>query len=154
MHLDTDFSTSTTRVILKERAEKAGHTVVEKKIVKDDEDELVEQLNAWCDDENIQVILATGGSGVTARDVTPEAVERVAQKKIPGFGELFRQLSYDDIATSTIQSRATAAVKNKTYIFCLPGSTGACRDGWDKMLVHQLDMRTRPCNFAELIARL
>jgi len=139
---------------LQDRAAEAGHNVVAKVILPDDEDGLVEQFNRWCDDETIQVIISTGGTGVTARDVTPEAVDRVVDKHIPGFGELFRQLSYDDIGTSTIQSRATAGLKNKTYIFALPGSTGACRDGWDKILVHQLDNRTRPCNFAELIARL
>jgi molybdenum cofactor biosynthesis protein B len=100
------------------------------------------------------VILTTGGTGVTGRDVTPEAVEAVIEKHIPGFGELFRMLSYQTIGTSTVQSRATAGVANGTYIFALPGSPGACRDAWDDILVYQLDYRHRPCNFVELLPRL
>lgn len=140
--------------ILKELAEKAGHEVVDKRIVPDRQGLIEAQLRAWIDDERIDVILTTGGTGITPRDVTPEAVEAVCEKMIPGFGELFRWLSYEGIGTSTIQSRATAGVAKGTFLFALPGSTGACRDGWEKILVHQLDVRTRPCNFAELLPRL
>jgi len=114
----------------------------------------VNQLQAWISRPDIEVILTTGGTGVTGRDVTPEALDAVGEKHIPGFGELFRWLSYAKIGTSTIQSRATAVVSNGTYIFAIPGSTGACKDAWDDILQDQLDIRHRPCNFAELIPRL
>jgi len=140
--------------LLQTRATEAGHSVVGRVICADDYDKLVAQLQAWVDDPGIEVVLTTGGTGVTGRDVTPEAVEHVGEKHIPGFGELFRWLSYEGIKTSTIQSRATAVVAKGTYIFALPGSTGACRDGWEGILKHQLDIRHRPCNFAELIPRL
>ena len=145
--------TDTSGAVLQERAKDAGHTVVMRKIVADDFDVLVAQLQDLIDHQGIEVILTTGGTGVTGRDVTPEAVESVGDKHIPGFGELFRWLSYQLIATSTIQSRATAVVAKGTYIFALPGSTGACKDGWDGILRHQLDIRHRPCNFAELIRK-
>jgi molybdenum cofactor biosynthesis protein B len=148
--LETDKSGS----LLQARAEEAGHTVVARAICSDDFDILVAQLRDWVMDAGIDVVLTTGGTGVTGRDVTPEAVEHVGEKHIPGFGELFRWLSYEGIKTSTIQSRATAVVVNGTYIFALPGSTGACRDGWEGILKDQLDIRHRPCNFAELIPRL
>ena len=147
---DTDTSGAT----LKERAESAGHQVCETAIVADDYSILVTQLEAWVEREDIEVVLTTGGTGVTGRDITPEAVLAVGDKEIPGFGELFRWLSYEKIGTSTIQSRATAVVSQGTYIFALPGSTGACRDAWDGILKSQLDIRHRPCNFAELIGRL
>ncbi len=140
--------------LLQSRASEAGHDVVERVIASDDYDTLVHQLQAWVDDPGVEVVLTTGGTGVTGRDVTPEAVEHVGEKHIPGFGELFRWLSYEGIRTSTIQSRATAVVAKGTYIFALPGSTGACRDGWEGILKDQLDIRHRPCNFAELIPRL
>ena len=146
--------TDTSGAVLQERAEEAGHNVVTRTIVADDFDILVAQLQDWIDHQEIEVILTTGGTGVTGRDVTPEAVESVGEKHIPGFGELFRWLSYQLIATSTIQSRATAVVAKGTYIFALPGSTGACKDGWDGILRDQLDIRHRPCNFAELLPRL
>ncbi len=139
---------------LVERATGAGHRVVARAIVPDDKHELVAQLRAWIDDPGIDVVLATGGTGVTGRDVTPEAFAEVVEKEIPGFGELFRWLSYQKIGTSTIQSRATAGVAKGTYLFALPGSTGACKDAWDEILVTQLDRRYRPCNFAELFPRL
>ena len=148
--METDKSGAT----LQDRAEKAGHQVVHRKILPDDYASLVDQLNQWIDDPTVEVVLTTGGTGVTGRDVTPEAVEAVGEKHIPGFGELFRWLSYQLISTSTIQSRATAVVSRGTYIFALPGSTGACRDAWDGILRDQLDIRHRPCNFAELIPRL
>ena len=140
--------------LLESRASSAGHTVVSRTIVPDEFDVLVSQLNDLIQSVDVEVVLTTGGTGVTGRDVTPEAVERVGEKHIPGFGELFRWLSYAGIGTSTIQSRATAVVANGTYIFALPGSTGACRDAWDGILKDQLDIRHKPCNFAELIPRL
>ena len=148
--LETDKSGDT----LCERIESAGHSIAERKLVNDDVDAIVTALRAWMADPCIDVIITTGGTGVTGRDVTPEAVCVVADKEIPGFGELFRWLSYAKIGTSTIQSRALAAVAHGTYIFALPGSPGACRDAWDDILVHQLDSRYRPCNFVELMPRL
>jgi molybdenum cofactor biosynthesis protein B len=147
---DTDKSGLT----LKERSVAPGHEVASKVIVADVQSKIEAQLRDWVDDDGVDVIITTGGTGVTPRDVTPEAVEAVCKKMIPGFGELFRQLSYEGIATSTIQSRATAGCAKATYIFALPGSTGACRDGWDMILNYQLDIRHRPCNFAELLPRL
>jgi len=139
---------------LVERAEAAGHEVVAKLVLRDHRDPIEAQLRAWVRDGEIDVVIATGGTGVTGRDGTPEAFQAVYEKGIPGFGELFRQLSYDKIGTSTIQSRATAGVAGGTYLFAIPGSTGAVKDAWDGILVHQLDIRTRPCNFAELLPRL
>jgi len=139
---------------LKEYAEAAGHQVVDKRIVKDTQGQIESQLRDWVASNEVDVVLTTGGTGVTPRDVTTEAVEAVCEKMIPGFGELFRQLSYANIGTSTIQSRATAGCVKATYIFALPGSTGACRDGWEMILSSQLDVRYRPCNFAELLPRL
>jgi molybdenum cofactor biosynthesis protein B len=140
--------------LLVEKLEAAGHTLAEKKIVKDEIDAIVAQLRNWIANPDIEVDLATGGTGVTGRDVTPEAFHQVYEKEIPGFGELFRMLSFQTIATSTIQSRATAGVARGTYLFALPGSTGACRDAWDGILEAQLDIRHKPCNFAELLPRL
>ncbi|MHA6723105.1 molybdenum cofactor biosynthesis protein B [Sphingomonas sp. RS2018] len=136
------------------RIEGAGHVLADRAIVRDDSDVIVARLHGWIDDPAIDCIITTGGTGVTGRDVTPEAVERVADKMIPGFGELFRWLSYAKIGTSTIQSRACAGVARGTYIFALPGSTGAVKDGWDDILSSQLDVRHRPCNFVELMPRL
>ena len=132
----------------------AGHNLSAKKIVRDEQAEIEAALRQWITDETVDVVLATGGTGVTGRDVTPEAFQAVCEKEIPGFGELFRMISYDLIKTSTLQSRATAGVAGGTYLFAIPGSTGACRDAWNKILIHQLDNRHRPCNFAELIPRL
>ena len=139
---------------LVERLTRAGHELADRAIVADDPELIVGKLHAWIDYESVDCIITTGGTGVTGRDVTPEALERVADKMIPGFGELFRWLSYAKIGTSTIQSRATACVARGTYIFALPGSTGAVKDGWDDILIHQLDSRFRPCNFVELMPRL
>jgi molybdenum cofactor biosynthesis protein B len=139
---------------LAERLTKAGHNLAARAIVKDDAPAIVAQLDAWIDTPDIDVVLATGGTGVTGRDVTPEAVLSVCEKEISGFGELFRWISFQKIGTSTIQSRATAGVARGTYLFALPGSPGACRDAWDEILVHQLDNRFRPCNFVELMPRL
>ena len=132
----------------------AGHELADRILLRDDADGIVDQLNRWIEDASIDCILTTGGTGVTGRDVTPEAVERVASKMIPGFGELFRWLSYQTIGTSTIQSRACACVARGTYIFALPGSTGAVKDAWNGILRDQLDSRHRPCNFVELMPRL
>ena len=139
---------------LVERLTAAGHTLADRAIVKDDADAVEAKLRAWIDDPNIDCVITTGGTGVTGRDVTPEALDRVCEKKIPGFGELFRWISFQKIGTSTIQSRADAGVAAGTYLFVLPGSTGACKDGWDEILVHQLDYRFTPCNFVELMPRL
>lgn len=135
------------------RIEKAGHTVADRKILPDDLSALKEQLLAWIGDDGIDVIISTGGTGLTGRDVTPEAFEALYTKAIPGFGELFRMLSYDLIGTSTIQSRVTGGLAGTTLMFALPGSTGAVKDGWDKILVTQLDNRYRPCNFVEMMPR-
>jgi molybdenum cofactor biosynthesis protein B len=136
------------------RLQAAGHVLADRVILRDDTDAIVAQLHRWIDDESVDCVITTGGTGVTGRDVTPEAVERVATKVIPGFGELFRYLSYAKIGTSTVQSRACACVARGTYIFALPGSTGAVADGWDGILADQLDSRHRPCNFVELMPRL
>ena len=139
---------------LVERLTAAGHTLADRAIVKDDADAVEAKLRAWIDDPNIDCVITAGGTGVTGRDVTPEALDRVCEKKIPGFSELFRWISFQKIGTSTIQSRADAGVAEGTYLFVLPGSTGACKDGWDEILVHQLDYRFTPCNFVELMPRL
>jgi len=132
----------------------AGHRVAQRRIVQDDQTAIVAQLRAWIADPDIDVVISTGGTGVTGRDVTYEAFHAVYEKEIAGFGELFRWLSYQKVGTSTIQSRATAGVAGGTYLFALPGSPGACRDGWDDIIKHQLDNRHRPCNLVELMPRL
>lgn len=140
--------------ILAERVKAAGHRLSARAIEKDDADVLVKRLNNWIDDPAIDAIVCTGGTGLTGRDVTPEALDRVKTRDIPGFGELFRMISYRTIGTSTVQSRACAVVARGTYIFALPGSNGAVKDGWDGILAEQLDSRNRPCNFVELMPRL
>jgi molybdopterin adenylyltransferase len=139
---------------LAELATASGHHIVARRIVRDELSEIAAQLRIWIADAEVDVVIATGGTGVTGRDVTPEAFHSVYEKEIAGFGELFRWLSYDKIGTSTIQSRATAGVAGGTYLFALPGSPSACRDAWEGILVHQLDNRFRPCNFVELMPRL
>ena len=136
------------------RLEADGHILGDRKIVKDEVPLITAQLQAWVDDPAIEVVISTGGTGVTGRDVTPEAFAEVWEKDIPGFGELFRWISYQKIKTSTVQSRACAGVANGTYLFALPGSPGACKDGWDEILHDQLDIRHKPCNFVELMPRL
>ena len=148
--LDNDKSGQT----LVDRLTEAGHVLAARAIVTDDIPAIVGQLRARIADTNVDVVISTGGTGVTGRDVTPEAFEAVYEKKIEGFGEVFRMLSYKLIGTSTIQSRATGGVAGGTYLFALPGSPGACRDGWDGILKDQLDYRFRPCNFVELMPRL
>lgn len=140
--------------ILVDRLTSAGHVLADRRIVEDDQGVIEAALRTWIADPGVDVVLATGGTGVTGRDVTPEAFEAVYEKAIPGFGELFRWLSYQKIGTSTVQSRATAGVAGGTYLFALPGSPGACKDAWDDILAHQLDYRFRPCNFVELMPRL
>ncbi|WP_353204405.1 molybdenum cofactor biosynthesis protein B [Sphingomonas sp.] len=132
----------------------AGHVLAAREIVRDEVALIVSTLHRWIDDPAVDCIITTGGTGVTGRDVTPEAIERIADKMIPGFGELFRWLSFQTIGTSTVQSRACACVTRGTYIFALPGSTGAVKDGWDGILASQLDSRHKPCNFVELMPRL
>ncbi len=136
------------------RLSAAGHVLAAREIVRDDVSLIVATLHRWIDDPAVDCIITTGGTGVTGRDVTPEAIEQVADKMIPGFGELFRWLSFQTIGTSTVQSRACACVTRGTYIFALPGSTGAVKDGWDGILASQLDSRHKPCNFVELMPRL
>jgi molybdenum cofactor biosynthesis protein B len=149
-----DASNDTSGDTLAQRIAKAGHHVVARAIARDDREAIVGFLRQWIADISIDVVITTGGTGVTGRDVTPEAFDRVLEKRIEGFGELFRMLSYQKIGTSTIQSRALAGVANGTYLFALPGSTGAVKDAWDDILVWQLDSRHRPCNFVELMPRL
>ena len=139
---------------LVERLTKAGHVLAGRKIVRDEVDAIRAQVKAWIADKGVDVIISTGGTGFTGRDVTPEAVEPLFEKKMDGFATLFLMVSYQKIGTSAIQTRATAGVANATYVFCLPGSPGACKDAWDDILVHQLDYRYRPCNFVEILPRL
>jgi len=140
--------------LLADRITDAGHHLAEKKIIKDEKELIQEQLKKWIDSHEVDVVIATGGTGVTGRDITPEAFEELYDKAIPGFGELFRMLSYQNIKTSTLQSRCTGGVANGTFLFALPGSTGACKDGWDQILIHQLDSTHKPCNLVELMPRL
>jgi molybdenum cofactor biosynthesis protein B len=139
---------------LVERIEKAGHVVAARAIVTDDVEKIRAQVQAWIADPAIDVVITTGGTGFTGRDVTPEAIEPLFEKRMEGFSMLFLLVSERKIGTSAIQTRATAGVAGATYIFCLPGSPGACRDAWDEILVHQLDYRYRPCNFVEIMPRL
>jgi len=147
-------ATDTSGASLAERIAKAGHRVAIRTIEKDDANLIAAHLRAWIADPQIDVVITTGGTGITGRDVTPEAFDRVLEKKIEGFGELFRMLSFQKIGTSTMQSRAIGGVAGGTYLFALPGSSGAVKDGWDDILVHQLDNRFRPCNLVELMPRL
>lgn len=140
--------------LLVQRLGAAGHHLAEKRIVPDDVYRIRAVVAHWIAEESVQVVIATGGTGVTGRDGTPEAIAPLLDKTIEGFGEIFRVLSYEEIKTSTLQSRALAGVANGTYVFCLPGSSGACRTAWDRIIAAQLDYRTRPCNLVELIPRL
>jgi len=140
--------------LLVERLGKAGHRCAEKRIVRDDVYAIRAVVSAWIADPGVQAVITTGGTGVTGRDGTPEAVAPLLDKVLDGFGEIFRMISWQQIKTSTIQSRAVAGVANGTYIFCLPGSSGACATGWDEIIEAQLDRRTRPCNLVELMPRL
>ena len=146
--------TDTSGAALVERLTEAGHKLAEKCIVPDDVYKLRELMSRWIANDEINAIITTGGTGMTGRDITPEAVRPLLDKEIEGIGELFRLVSYDEIGTSTVASRALGGVANGTFIFCLPGSTGACRTGWDKIIGPQLDYRNKPCNMVELMPRL
>ncbi|MGF9562695.1 molybdenum cofactor biosynthesis protein B [Neorhizobium sp. BT27B] len=148
--LDDDRSGDT----LVSRITEAGHVLKGRAIVPDDKGQIAAQVKAWSEDDNIDVVITTGGTGFTGRDVTPEAIEPLFEKRMEGFSAVFHRISYDKIGTSTIQSRATAGVANATYIFVLPGSPGACKDAWDGILKPQLDYRHMPCNFIEILPRL
>jgi len=149
-----DLSTDRSGETLVARIEAAGHRCIAREILRDEADLIAEKLRAWIADPQVDCVITTGGTGITGRDVTPEAFKRVMEKEIEGFGELFRMLSYQKIGTSTMQSRAIGGVARGTYLFALPGSTGACKDAWDDILVWQLDARHRPCNLVELMPRL
>ena len=140
--------------LLAGRVNDDGHNLAGRAIVTDDFDAIIDQLRKWIDDDGIDVIVSTGGTGLTGRDGTPEAFRAIFEKEIEGFGELFRYISFAKIGTSTVQSRAVAGVAGGTYLFALPGSPSACRDGWDEILRYQLDIRHRPCNFVEIMPRL
>lgn len=148
--LDTD----TSGQLLWDRAEAAGHKLCHRKLLPDDRYQIRAQVSQWIADPEVQVVLLTGGTGLTFRDGTPEAVEPLLDKKIEGFGELFRSISFEDIGTSTLQSRALAGIANGTAIFCVPGSTNACKTAWDGIIKMQLDLRTRPCNLVQLLPRM
>jgi molybdenum cofactor biosynthesis protein B len=140
--------------VIQERLTTAGHKIAARAILRDDVEKLREQLRAWMADKSVDAVISTGGTGLTKRDVTPEAFEPLFTKTIPGFGELFRWLSYEEIGTSTIESRAFAGVADDTLVFCLPGSTGACRTGMDKIILPQLNATTGPCNLTEMLPRI
>ncbi|MGG7516449.1 molybdenum cofactor biosynthesis protein B [Allorhizobium undicola] len=144
----------TSGATLAERIAKAGHHLVDRTIVPDDLDRIANQVRSWTLSQEIDVVITTGGTGFTGRDVTPEAIEPLFEKRMDGFSAVFHRLSYDKIGTSTIQSRATAGLVNSTFVFVLPGSPGACKDAWDGILLQQLDYRHRPCNFVEIMPRL
>tara|TARA_B110000444_G_C18526026_1_gene448914 strand:- start:79 stop:627 length:549 start_codon:yes stop_codon:yes gene_type:complete len=146
--------TDTSGQMLVDRAEAAGHNLAARAIIIDDQAKIRAQVQTWIDDRAVDCVISTGGTGVTGRDVTPEAFEGLYEKRIDGFGEAFRWISFQKIGTSAMQSRATAGVAGGTYLFALPGSGGACRDAWDEILVNQLDNRFRPCNFVEIMPRL
>jgi len=149
-----DLATDRSGQVLQERIEAAGHRCAAREIVKDEPDQIEAVLRRWIADPAVDCVISTGGTGITGRDVTPEAFKRVLEKEIEGFGELFRWISYKTIGTSTMQSRALGGVANGTYLFALPGSSGACKDAWDEILKFQLDSRHRPCNLVELMPRL
>jgi molybdopterin adenylyltransferase len=147
-------ATDKSGALLIERLRAAGHTLAGRAIVRDDVYAIRATVSAWVADPNVEVVISTGGTGITGRDGTPEAISVLLDKQIDGFGELFRTISYEEIGPSSLQSRCLAGVANATYIFCLPGSSNACATGWDKLIASQLDFRTRPCNLAELMPRL
>ena len=140
--------------ILVNKFKAANHNLIERKICKDNKDDIVVILREWLKNEKIEVIITTGGTGLTGRDITPEALNEVAEKHIPGFGEIFRHISIKTVGTSAIQSRACAVLSNGKYIFALPGSSGGVTDAWEEILKHQLDINHKPCNFVELFPRL
>ena len=148
--LDTDKSGA----ILVEKIKKANHNLIDRKICKDNKEDIIKILNQWIEKKEIDIVITTGGTGLTGRDITPEALNEIADKHIPGFGEVFRTISLETVGTSSIQSRACAVLAKGKYIFALPGSSGGVTDAWDKILIHQLDINHKPCNFVELIPRL
>ena len=148
------FDNDKSGAILVDKIKEANHTLLDRKICKDEKDEIVLILKEWLKNEKIDVIITTGGTGLTGRDITPEALEEVADKQIPGFGEIFRNISLKSVGTSSIQSRACAVLSNGKYIFALPGSSGGVTDAWEGILKHQLDINHKPCNFVELFPRL
>ena len=148
------FDNDKSGAILMDKIEEANHSLIDRKICKDNKDEIVLVLNEWLKNEKIDVIITTGGTGLTGRDITPEALDEVADKHIPGFGEVFRTISLKTVGTSAIQSRACAVLSNGKYVFALPGSSGGVTDAWDGILKHQLDVNHKPCNFVELFPRL
>ena len=148
--LDTDKSGA----ILVEKIKKANHNLIDRKICKDNKEDIIKILNQWIEKKEIDIVITTGGTGLTGRDITPEALNEIADKHIPGFGEVFRNLSLKTVGTSAIQSRACAVLANGKYVFALPGSSGGVTDAWDGILKHQLDINHKPCNFVELFPRL
>ena len=148
--LDTDKSGA----ILVEKIKKANHNLIDRKICKDNKEDIIKILNQWIEKKEIDIVITTGGTGLAGRDITPEALDEIADKHIPGFGEVFRAISLETVGTSSIQSRACAILANGKYIFALPGSSGGVTDAWDKILIHQLDINHKPCNFVELFPRL
>ena len=148
------FDNDKSGAILVGKIKEANHNLIERKICKDNKDEIVKILKDWIKSKEIDVIITTGGTGLTGRDITPEAIEQIADKQIPGFGEIFRNISLKTVGTSAIQSRACAVLANGKYIFALPGSSGGVTDAWDGILKHQLDINHKPCNFVELFPRL
>jgi molybdenum cofactor biosynthesis protein B len=149
-----DLSQDKSGALLAERIEAAGHKLAARAIVKDEVRAIRAKVRGWIRDKKIDAVITTGGTGFTGRDVTPDAVEPLFEKRMDGFSTVFHRVSYEKIKSSTIQSRATAGVANSTFIFCVPGSPGACRDVWDEILVHQFDLRNKPCNFVEIMPRL
>ena len=148
--IDTDKSGA----ILVKKIKESNHNLVDRKIVKDEKDKIKKILSTWIKNENLDVVITTGGTGLTGRDITPEAIKEISDKEIPGFGELFREISFKNIGTSAMQSRACAVLANGKYIFALPGSSGGVTDAWDEILKYQLDINHKPCNFVELFPRL
>ena len=148
--LDTDKSGA----ILVEKIKKANHNLIDRKICKDNKEDIIKIINQWIEKKEIDIVITTGGTGLTGRDITPEALDEIADKHIPGFGEVFRAISLETVGTSSIQSRACAVLAKGKYIFALPGSSGGVTDAWDKILIHQLDINHKPCNFVELLPRL
>lgn len=140
--------------VLVDRLLKAGHELADRRIIKDERDQIADQLRGWCEDDSVDVVISTGGTGLTGRDITVEAHRDVYEKEIDAFGTVFTMISMQKIGTSAVQSRATGGVANGTYLFALPGSPGACKDAWDEILCRQLDYRHRPCNFVEILPRL
>ncbi len=148
------FDNDKSGAILVEKIKSANHNLIDRKICKDNKDDIVQVLKEWIKKDNIDVVITTGGTGLTGRDITPEAIDQIADKQIPGFGELFRNLSLKTVGTSAIQSRACAVLANGKYVFALPGSSGGVTDAWEGILKHQLDINHKPCNFVELFPRL